>query len=121
MVQAALGEQGLALGWMGLVDPLLSTGILALAGPTLEAPDRGYFPAAAEKPLARERRARRLDAGRSRSLTSLSSGGQILQEIVTPAAACVVGEIIHHPLPPLLALLERRDARASVLAVPSMS
>ncbi|WP_283195634.1 LysR family transcriptional regulator [Rhizobium sp. AN80A] len=43
VVQAALGEQGLALGWMGLVDTLLSTGILALAGPTLEAPDRGYF------------------------------------------------------------------------------
>lgn len=43
VVQAALGEQGLALGWMGLVDTLLSTGILSLAGPTLEAPDRGYF------------------------------------------------------------------------------
>jgi DNA-binding transcriptional LysR family regulator len=41
VVQAALGEQGLALGWMGLVDTLLSTGILAIAGPALEAPDRG--------------------------------------------------------------------------------
>jgi DNA-binding transcriptional LysR family regulator len=43
VVQAALGEQGLALGWMGLVDTLLSTGILAIAGPALEAPDRGYW------------------------------------------------------------------------------
>ncbi len=43
VVQAALGEQGLALGWMGLVDTLLSTGILTIAGPALEAPDRGYW------------------------------------------------------------------------------
>lgn len=43
VVQAALGEQGLALGWMGLVDPLLASGILAIAGPSLEAPDRGYW------------------------------------------------------------------------------
>ncbi|QFY62152.1 LysR family transcriptional regulator [Rhizobium grahamii] len=43
VVQAALGEQGLALGWMGLVDSLLESGILAIAGPELEAPDRGYW------------------------------------------------------------------------------
>jgi hypothetical protein len=28
---------------MGLVDPLLASGILAIAGPSLEAPDRGYW------------------------------------------------------------------------------
>jgi putative choline sulfate-utilization transcription factor len=43
VVQAALGEQGLALGWMGLVDSLLASGILAVAGPAIEAPDRGYW------------------------------------------------------------------------------
>jgi putative choline sulfate-utilization transcription factor len=43
VVQAALGEQGLALGWMGLVDTLLATGILSVAGPMIEAPDRGYW------------------------------------------------------------------------------
>jgi putative choline sulfate-utilization transcription factor len=43
VVQAALGEQGLALGWMGLVDTLLETGILSVAGPMIEAPDRGYW------------------------------------------------------------------------------
>ncbi|OHV83799.1 choline sulfate utilization transcriptional regulator [Rhizobium sp. LCM 4573] len=43
VIQAAMGEQGLALGWMGLVDALLATGMLARAGPELEAADRGYW------------------------------------------------------------------------------
>lgn len=43
VVQAAIGEQGVAIGWMGLVDPLLASGMLRTAGPTLEAPDRGYW------------------------------------------------------------------------------
>jgi putative choline sulfate-utilization transcription factor len=43
VVQAALGGQGLALGWMGLVDPLLSARLLTIAGPPLESPDRGYW------------------------------------------------------------------------------
>jgi putative choline sulfate-utilization transcription factor len=43
VVQAALGEQGLALGWLGLVDSLLASGILTTAGPAAEAPDRGYW------------------------------------------------------------------------------
>ncbi|NTG84906.1 LysR family transcriptional regulator [Agrobacterium rhizogenes] len=43
VVQAAIGEQGLALGWMGLVDQLLAGRMLVTAGPMLEAPDRGYW------------------------------------------------------------------------------
>ncbi|MFT4185326.1 MAG: LysR family transcriptional regulator [Rhizobium sp.] len=43
VVQAAIGEQGLALGWMGLVDTLLAGRMLVTAGPMLEAPDRGYW------------------------------------------------------------------------------
>lgn len=43
VVQSALSEQGVALGWMGLVDTLLSAGMLLEAGPSLEAADRGYW------------------------------------------------------------------------------
>ncbi|ANL49569.1 choline sulfate-utilization transcription factor protein (plasmid) [Rhizobium phaseoli] len=43
VVQSALSEQGVALGWMGLVDTLLSAGMLLKAGPSLEAQDRGYW------------------------------------------------------------------------------
>lgn len=43
VVQAALSEQGVAIGWMGLVDTLLSAHMLVEAGPPLEASDRGYW------------------------------------------------------------------------------
>lgn len=43
VVQAALSEQGVAIGWMGLVDTLLSMDMLVEAGPPLEARDRGYW------------------------------------------------------------------------------
>lgn len=43
VVQAAIGEQGLAIGWLGLVDSLLSSRMLVTAGPILEAQDRGYW------------------------------------------------------------------------------
>jgi putative choline sulfate-utilization transcription factor len=43
VVQSAIGQQGLALGWAGLVDDLLKTGALVSLGPELEAPDRGYW------------------------------------------------------------------------------
>ena len=43
VVQSALSEQGVALGWMGLVDTLLSAGMLLEAGPPLKAQDRGYW------------------------------------------------------------------------------
>jgi DNA-binding transcriptional LysR family regulator len=43
VVQAALSAQGVAIGWMGLVDTLLSAGMLVEAGPPLEAQDRGYW------------------------------------------------------------------------------
>ncbi|MBP2447656.1 choline sulfate utilization transcriptional regulator [Rhizobium leguminosarum] len=43
VVQAALSGQGVAIGWMGLVDTLLSARMLVEAGPPLEAADRGYW------------------------------------------------------------------------------
>lgn len=33
----------MAIGWMGLVDTLLSARMLLEAGPPLEAPDHGYW------------------------------------------------------------------------------
>lgn len=43
VVQASICEQGFALGWAGLIDPLLEAGVLVTAGPSLDAPDRGYW------------------------------------------------------------------------------
>ncbi len=43
VVQAAVGGQGVALGWLGLIDPLLASGTLVRAGPELAAKDRGYW------------------------------------------------------------------------------
>lgn len=43
VVQATIGEQGFALGWAGLVDPLVEAGVLVAAGPSLDMPGRGYW------------------------------------------------------------------------------
>jgi putative choline sulfate-utilization transcription factor len=43
VVQAAMGGQGVALGWLGLIDPLLETGLLAVAGSAVDVADRGYW------------------------------------------------------------------------------
>ncbi|MCJ8517933.1 putative choline sulfate-utilization transcription factor [Pseudorhizobium tarimense] len=43
VVQAALGGQGLAIGWLGLVDSMLASGMLVTAGPELADEDRGYW------------------------------------------------------------------------------
>ncbi|MET0172037.1 MAG: LysR substrate-binding domain-containing protein [Agrobacterium vaccinii] len=43
VVQSAITHQGVALGWAGLVDDLVKSGALVGVGPTLEAPDRGYW------------------------------------------------------------------------------
>lgn len=43
VIEAALAGQGVALGWLGLVDPLLQRGALVEIGPRITAPDRGYF------------------------------------------------------------------------------
>ncbi|MBP2548287.1 putative choline sulfate-utilization transcription factor [Neorhizobium galegae] len=43
VVQAAIAGEGLALGWLGLVDPLLEAGLLIKTGPVLQAPERGYW------------------------------------------------------------------------------
>jgi putative choline sulfate-utilization transcription factor len=43
VVQAAMGGQGLALGWLGLIDQLLQTGLLIVAGREVDVVDRGYW------------------------------------------------------------------------------
>ncbi|MCO6179092.1 choline sulfate utilization transcriptional regulator [Ciceribacter sp. RN22] len=43
VVQAAIAGQGIAIGWEGLVDASMMSGVLAAAGPTLQAPGRGYW------------------------------------------------------------------------------
>ncbi len=43
VTQAASEDQGIALGWMGLVDGLLRSRVLVTAGPPLQAPHRGYW------------------------------------------------------------------------------
>ena len=43
VIQAAMGEQGLALGWTGLVDDMISSRMLATVGPAVEAAGRGYW------------------------------------------------------------------------------
>lgn len=43
VVQASICEQGFALGWAGLIDPLLEAGVLVAAGPSLDASNRGYW------------------------------------------------------------------------------
>ncbi|MTH36294.1 LysR family transcriptional regulator [Paracoccus limosus] len=42
VIEAALAGQGVALGWRGLIDPLLLSGRLKAVGPELTAPGRGY-------------------------------------------------------------------------------
>ncbi|PDT04597.1 LysR family transcriptional regulator [Rhizobium chutanense] len=53
VVQAALSAQGVAIGWMGLVDTLLCARMLVEAGPPLEAQDRGYWLVPPRSPSAR--------------------------------------------------------------------
>ncbi|MCR4264718.1 choline sulfate utilization transcriptional regulator [Nitratireductor sp. ZSWI3] len=43
VIQAALAEQGIALGWMGLVDQDLARGSLVAVGPTVTRADCGYW------------------------------------------------------------------------------
>ncbi|MFN7010943.1 MAG: choline sulfate utilization transcriptional regulator [Allorhizobium sp.] len=43
VIQAALAGQGLALGWLGLVDQLIESGMLCRAGALLERQERGYW------------------------------------------------------------------------------
>ncbi|MFN7026825.1 MAG: choline sulfate utilization transcriptional regulator [Pseudorhizobium sp.] len=50
VVQAAVGGQGVALGWLGLVDTLLASGTLVRAGPELAAQDRGYWVVTSRSP-----------------------------------------------------------------------
>jgi putative choline sulfate-utilization transcription factor len=43
VVQAALVEQGVALGWRGLIDAHLQSGMLVPVGPEVTRPDCGYW------------------------------------------------------------------------------
>jgi putative choline sulfate-utilization transcription factor len=43
VVQAAIADQGLALGWSGLIDGALADGTLIAVGPPLVNPDSGYW------------------------------------------------------------------------------
>ena len=43
VIQAALSEQGAALGWIGLVDEHLKGGTLVATGPEVSRADRGYW------------------------------------------------------------------------------
>ncbi|WP_265517241.1 choline sulfate utilization transcriptional regulator [Nitratireductor luteus] len=43
VIQAALAEQGIALGWIGLVDQHLTRGSLVTVGPEVTRADRGYW------------------------------------------------------------------------------
>lgn len=49
VIQAAIGEQGVALGWTGLVDDMIANGALVTVGPAVEAGDRGYWLRAARR------------------------------------------------------------------------
>lgn len=48
VIQAAMGEQGVALGWTGLIDDMIANGALVTVGPTVDAADRGYWLLAAK-------------------------------------------------------------------------
>ncbi|RYH06159.1 MAG: LysR family transcriptional regulator [Alphaproteobacteria bacterium] len=48
VIQAAMSEQGVALGWTGLIDDMIASGALVEVGPTVEATDRGYWLSAAK-------------------------------------------------------------------------
>lgn len=43
VIQAAVAEQGVALGWMGLVDAYLADGTLVAVGPEMRRDDCGYW------------------------------------------------------------------------------
>ncbi len=43
VVQAAMADQGIALGWAGLIDSAVEDGTLVVVGPTLTRPDSGYW------------------------------------------------------------------------------
>lgn len=56
VVQAALAEQGAALGWLGLVDAHLATGMLVPVGPEVARADCGYWLTVAPRTPAATRR-----------------------------------------------------------------
>lgn len=43
VIEAALAEQGIALGWLGLIDTYLASGMLVTVGPQVDRSDHGYW------------------------------------------------------------------------------
>ncbi len=43
VVQAAIADQGVALGWAGLIDGAIADGTLVAAGPPLARAESGYW------------------------------------------------------------------------------
>ncbi|MBS7543994.1 LysR family transcriptional regulator [Ancylobacter oerskovii] len=43
VVQAAIADQGVALGWAGLIDGAIADGTLVAVGPSISRPDSGYW------------------------------------------------------------------------------
>lgn len=43
VIQAAMGGQGFALGWLGIIDQLLDSNLLVKAGQIVPVPKRGYW------------------------------------------------------------------------------
>ncbi|MDQ0421778.1 putative choline sulfate-utilization transcription factor [Peteryoungia aggregata LMG 23059] len=43
VVQAAMAGQGVALGWLGIIDHLLEANLLVMAGEIVSVPERGYW------------------------------------------------------------------------------
>lgn len=43
VVQAAMAGQGLALGWLGIIDDLIDANLLMVAGDMVSIPERGYW------------------------------------------------------------------------------
>lgn len=43
VIQAALAEQGVALGWRGLIEHHIEQGSLVTVGAEVSRPDRGYW------------------------------------------------------------------------------
>jgi putative choline sulfate-utilization transcription factor len=72
VVQAAMGGQGVALGWLGIIDQLLDAHMLVIAGKTVSVPERGYWLMTASDGAAARLLARWLVDAASTSLPSVA-------------------------------------------------
>ncbi|WP_181704910.1 choline sulfate utilization transcriptional regulator [Chthonobacter rhizosphaerae] len=74
VVQAAIADQGLALGWSGLVDGALADGSLVAVGPPLTRTESGYFMVEASARSATARILARFIAEEAGRAASVGSG-----------------------------------------------